>query len=201
MFIVVEGLDGVGKSTFVKALAKAIGADDLCSPADKFKNVRGTLEHAYEGNALARQLFYASTVVDISDEVRKLLVGENRVVVDRYWLSTQVYHDWKSEGKNFDLEDVRAHLLVPDWTIYLELPLEVRERRLALRGMNTTEDKITLNKEADDKLSGLYEKYSSSPIVGRWLTVDASLDVDSIVDVVRQHIGLGPDGVSDRRFG
>lgn len=198
MFIVVEGLDGVGKSTFVKALSKAIGADELRTPSDKFKEVRETLEDAYKGSFLARQLFYASSVVDISDEVRKLLVGGNSVVVDRYWLSTQVYHDWKCEGDNFDLEDVCTHLLVPDWTIYLELPLEERERRLTLRGMNTAEDKITLNKEADDKLSGLYEKYSSSPIVGRWLTVDASLDVDSIVNVVRQYIGFGSDGVSDR---
>lgn len=87
---------------------------------------------------------------------------------------------------------------MPDWTIYLELPLEERERQLTLRGMNTAEDKITLNKEADDKLSGLYEKYSSSLVVGRWLTVDASLDVDSIVNVVRQYIGFGSDGVSDR---
>ena len=40
MFIVVEGLDGVGKSTFVKALSKAIGADELKTPSDKFNEIR-----------------------------------------------------------------------------------------------------------------------------------------------------------------
>ena len=130
MFIVIEGLDGVGKSTVSNALAQAVGAMRLNTPSDKFKHVRAELELAYEGNNLGRQLFFASTVLDVSNEVSRLGGKGHSVVLDRNWLSTQVYHDWKCKGDNFMLSEVESNLLVPDLTVFLELPLAERERRM-----------------------------------------------------------------------
>jgi len=181
MFIVIEGLDGVGKSTISKALATELSATNLASPTNKFKEARCFLEDAYVGNPFSRQLFYASTVLDVSNDIRELIKSGENVVLDRYWLSTQVYHDWKCEGDGFSLAEVRDRLLVPDFTIYLELPLIERRLRLLARDNNTSEDEITLCQEADRTLTALYKANMTSPISGCWLTVDASLSINEII--------------------
>jgi len=181
MFIVIEGLDGVGKSTITKALATAMNAVVLTTPGDKFKGIRDELEVIYHDNHQARQLFYMSTVVSISEQVRDLTSNGKTVIVDRYWLSTQVYHHWKSDNQHFELADVEKSLLVPDVTLYLELPLWQRQKRLADRKGNTVEDNLTLSETVDTELSNLYTQYSNTSITGRWLRVDVDMAVDDIV--------------------
>ena len=83
MFIVIEGLDGVGKSTITKALAREIDAVMLATPGDKFNSMRSELELIYKDNHQARQLFYMSTVVNISEQVRDLISKGKNVIVDR----------------------------------------------------------------------------------------------------------------------
>ncbi|CED59517.1 Thymidylate kinase-dTMP kinase [Moritella viscosa] len=184
MFIVIEGLDGVGKSTITKALATAIDAVVLTTPGDNFKGIRDQLEVIYQDNHQARQLFYMSTVVSISEQVRDLISKGKNVIVDRYWLSTQVYHHWKSDNSHFELLDVEKTLLVPDITLYLELSLEQRKKRLSGRTVNTVEDNLTLTETVDTELNNLYDQYSNASITGRWLHVDANATIADIVKTI-----------------
>lgn len=188
MFIVVEGLDGVGKSTVAKSLSYALGAVHLSTPSNEFDELREPLERAYFECDHARQLFYASTVVGVAEKVRGLLSNEEKVVVDRYWLSTQVYHNWKCNAEHFELPEVAEHLLVPDMTLYLELPLEERKNRILSRDSSNKEDALTLTNIDNESLSGLYQNYSQNKIVGQWLKIDARLEVDDIVKLVKKEL-------------
>ncbi len=181
MFIVIEGLDGVGKSTITKALAKDIDAVMLATPGDKFNSMRSELELIYKDNHQARQLFYMSTVVSISEQVRDLISKGKNVIVDRYWLSTQVYHQWKSENHHFELADVENSILVPDVTLYLQLPLEQRKKRLFSRNGNTEEDNLTIINTTDTELNNLYLRYSSTSIAGHWVSINTGATVDEII--------------------
>jgi thymidylate kinase len=181
MFIVIEGLDGVGKSTITKALAIEIDAVILATPGAKFNNIRSELELIYKDNHQARQLFYMSTVVSISEQVRELVNKGKNVIVDRYWLSTQVYHQWKSENHHFELADVENSILIPDVTLYLQLPLEQRKERLFRRKDNTAEDNLTIIEATDIELNNLYLQYSSTSIAGHWVSVNTGRTVDDII--------------------
>ncbi len=181
MFIVIEGLDGAGKSTIATALAEAIGAELLSTPGKKFNNIREQIDSIYQDNHQARQLFYMSTVVSISEQVRELINKGENVIVDRYWLSTQVYHWWKSNNNHFELIDVANSILIPDITIYLNLPLEQRKNRLRERKNNSLEDNLTLTKSADNELNKLYWQLSTTSISGRWLSIKADAAVDEVV--------------------
>ncbi|MEY8239601.1 MAG: deoxynucleoside kinase [Cycloclasticus sp.] len=169
MFIVIEGLDGTGKSTAAKTLAKALGGKFLTTPLDKFKTVRPELEEIYSDESLARQLFYASTAVSSSNRVSEELTQNDCVIIDRYWLSTQVCHSWRTAGEYFLLPEVEASILKPDLTVYLNISLEERIKRLGGRSNNTEEDRLTTNVVANAKLNELYLSYSDSSFVGQWL--------------------------------
>lgn len=188
MFIVIEGLDGTGKSTTAKALAKKLGGIALNTPLDKFKDVRPQLEDIYAEESYGRQLFYASTAISSSKQVELELMHNPAVVLDRYWLSTQVYHSWRTQGAHFKLSEVEGMLLKPDLTVYLELSLEDRVKRLGGRVGNTEEDRQTTDLVANHKLNELYNSYSDTAFVGSWLKIDAALHTDEIVDEVIQYI-------------
>jgi dTMP kinase len=190
MFIVIEGLDGTGKSTTAKALAKELGGIALNTPLDKFKGVRPQLEDIYAEESYGRQLFYASTAISSSIKVEKELAKAPVVVLDRYWLSTQVYHSWRTEGAHFKLLEVEEMLLKPDLTVYLELSLEERIKRLGGRDDNTEEDRQTTDLVANQRLNDLYHAHRNSPCVGTWLKVDAGLSTDEIVRRVGEHLAV-----------
>jgi thymidylate kinase len=181
MFIVIEGLDGVGKSTIAAALAKEIGAEVLSTPGKEFNNIRGQLDSIYQGNHQARQLFYMSTVMYVSEKVRELISIGKTVIVDRYWLSTQVYHQWKSIDYHFELEEVEKKILIPDVTLYLYLPLKKRTNRLICRENNTLEDNQTLGETADEELNTLYSKLGKKSIAGRWVTINTDENLERVI--------------------
>jgi dTMP kinase len=182
MFIVIEGLDGVGKSTIAKALAKEINAVMLATPGDQFNQIRSQLDSIYHDNIQARQLFYMSSVVNISEQVRELINKGKNIIVDRYWLSTQVYHQWKSENHHFELTDVEKSVLVPDVTLYLQLPLAQRKKRLFSRTGNTAEDNLTISETSDIELHNLYTQYIGKSITGHWVSVNTDATVDQIIE-------------------
>ncbi|MHA7586647.1 dTMP kinase [Vibrio harveyi] len=182
MFIVIEGLDGSGKSTVSKHLAEKLNAKLLTTPGAGFKEVRKKLDTVFEHNPKARQLFYMATVLNVASEAQRFIDSGQNVVVDRYWLSTQVYHHWMSNGQCYTLDEVESELLAPDLTVYLDLPLDERIARINNRNYCTREDKQTLTEQANDGLRSLYIGTCDGKPVGKWLMVDASQSVNRIVD-------------------
>ena len=185
MFIVIEGLDGTGKSTVSKALAEALNAELLTTPDTSLKPARETIDSAYQHTPLARQLFYASSVVQLSDKIKALRDSGKRIVVDRYWLSTQVYHAWKTHHQHLLLKEVEGRLQVPDMTIYLTLPLALRSDRIKGRSDNTQEDNLTLTLEADRSLNETYRSYKDAAIVGQWLEIDSVNEVEKVISDIK----------------
>ncbi|MEZ8169703.1 MULTISPECIES: dTMP kinase [unclassified Vibrio] len=184
MFIVIEGLDGSGKSTVSKHLAEKLNAKLLTTPGAGFKEVRKQLDTVFEHNTKARQLFYMATVLNVASEAQRLIDSGQNVVVDRYWLSTQVYHHWMSNGQCYTLDEVESELLAPDLTVYLDLPVDERIARINNRNHCTLEDRQTLTEQANDELRGLYVGMRDGKPVGDWLLVDASQGVDAIVNTI-----------------
>ncbi|MFL9765111.1 dTMP kinase [Vibrio cyclitrophicus] len=188
MFIVIEGLDGSGKSTVSKHLAKKLNAKLLTTPGADFKDTRKQLDAVFSNNSKARQLFYMATVLNVADEAQSLITSGKNVVVDRYWLSTQVYHCWMSNGQHYTLQEVESELLTPDLTVFLDLPMYERNKRINNRKNCTIEDSKTLTLTANEELRNLYQQMSDSQPVGQWFQVDARQDVESIIVTIKSKV-------------
>ncbi|WP_373372037.1 hypothetical protein [Nannocystis radixulma] len=91
------------------------------------------------GSPLACMLFHGATVVAAAGGIRDALAAGRSVVVDRYWLSTVVYH--RVMGSPCLLDEVASVLPTPDFTVFLHAPLDVRASRVRARGLATEADR------------------------------------------------------------
>lgn len=172
LLIVVEGLDGCGKSTLARMLAEALGATLLRTPHDLDSATRTAMEAHCARSALARMLFYSATVAAAACEIRAALAAGRDVVVDRYWLSTVVYHCIM--GSPCLLDEVADALPAADATIFLHAPPEVRAQRVRTRGHATDADRWSLRPGPSRRIENLYREFSRHRIVGNFLELDAS---------------------------
>lgn len=168
-FIVVEGLDGAGKSTLAAALAVALDAEPLSTPPRALSPVRSAIDDALGESPIASQLFYAGTVAWASDRARRALADGRSVVLDRYWATTLAYATWR--GESMALDAARLGLLAADFTIFVDGDDRVRAQRLARRGATRCDEESVLRADA---LRAAYESALRGPWVGRLLRLDST---------------------------
>lgn len=144
MFVAIEGLDGVGKTTLVNALAEHYKGEAANTPGPLLKWLTAPILDALGDNQTARCLFYAATVLSEGKRARKAADRGKVVFMDRYWLSTIAYA--RARGVSVDLSSLEAVVPIPDVTVLLTV--EETERRRRLDGRSVTDaDLETLHHE------------------------------------------------------
>jgi thymidylate kinase len=188
--IVFEGLDGVGKSTVARRVAESLGATLLATPARELAPLRALVDEHVGHSPEARQLFYAATVLSLSDFVRPLLAAGTDVVVDRYWFSTLAYGE-AVRCVHLELGGIERRLVRPHATVWLEADRTVREARQRARGRNTADDHTTLVPEVDSRLCDAYARLLRRPFAGTVLRVRADASPAAVTAAVLE--GLDAD--------
>ena len=184
-FIVIEGLDGTGKSTLAVKLAERLPAVCLRTPPDELQNIRETIDNTYCECGIATQLFYGSTVAYISDKIRSFISRGQSVVVDRYWLSTHVYARCRNDS--VDLSVMVPKLQKPHMTVWLDLDDGVRQQRMQKRGKITDADRASI--QHHKKLREIYQQAFSLPLAGYVFEIDTGkLNPDQCADYVIQEL-------------
>lgn len=176
LFIVLEGLDGAGKTTTARALADAIGAQYMTTPAPDVRAVHAAVLDSLGESQEACHLFYLATVFAAARRVETTLARGTSVVMDRYFLSTQVYAEFR--GSCFDLNKLGVQLFPAALTVFLDIPAPVRRERLAGRHC-TPADRATLTTGANAGLRKLYLRKSKLAVAGRFVRLtnaDASVE-------------------------
>jgi dTMP kinase len=149
-FIVIEGVDGTGKSTVASLLAKMLGAKTVKTPLPPMLEQRRYYDE--EVPPLARFLFYLNGNVVVSDLVRQLLASTD-VVCDRYLESTICFHKAMGVDTNF-VDFTKIPILKPDYCFCLQADEPVRISRIASRGVSSdTDGKLELLRAADQLLA------------------------------------------------
>jgi dTMP kinase len=93
--IVVEGIDGVGKTSIGRCLAANLNATFVHTPNEIYNSLRNVLDGRSSIDSL---LFYLSSV---AYEIENWISGDNKLLVmDRYWISSLSYYFMKSEEFN-----------------------------------------------------------------------------------------------------
>ena len=148
MFIVIEALDGVGKTTLVNDLAKSLSSVAMNTPGDKLRSVSDVVLDVLGDDQIARCLFYASSVISCGNKAREIVNRGETVVMDRYWLSTIAYA--RARGVSEQFREVESRVAYPDITVVLTLDEAERVRRMAGRSTITDADRETLDENFRD---------------------------------------------------
>jgi len=146
LFIVIEGLDGVGKTTTTKLLARTIGAVIVRNPPESLAHMRMLFENQPE--PVKRRFFEFGNLVTnltVAD-----LIEQTPIVSDRWWYSTRAAE--LGHGV-YDMCDALAYeappgLLEPDFAFLLHLGETERRERILSRGENLTDGELLLMNDA-----------------------------------------------------
>lgn len=137
----IEGIDGVGKTTQVRALASLLPPQELRlvkEPTDT--RVGRVLQSAWNGDLrlspAAQSLLFAADSTELTrmalGSVEWMLRRGLTVLSDRSFLSTIAYLTESCDEKW--LWEIHAHCLLPDLTLILDLPPRHAIARMRLRG-------------------------------------------------------------------
>jgi len=133
MIIVLEGLEGSGKTTLGLRLAQALPASYIKTPSTEYNAVRSAV--AASPSKYTRFYLYLSSLFLAQNELRPFKENvAKHIVVDRYLHSTIAYHDY---GGCFVVPPYEEpSLLRADLTVLVTCDPGERQRRKKERGFH-----------------------------------------------------------------
>ncbi|WP_010477090.1 dTMP kinase [Thermococcus zilligii] len=197
IFIVLEGIDGAGKSTQAKMLAEWFekrGYEVVLTkePTDTAfgKLIRrlvltGGREGIIDGARISHEaealLFAADRAEHVDKLIRPSLEAGKVVISDRYFYSSLAYQ-W---ARGLDLEwliDLNRFAIRPDLAVLLDLPVKESMRRINRRSLKSEFDKIAeLQRKVRENYLKLVEMFPEMRIVNAQ---------NSIEDIHNDIVGL-----------
>lgn len=134
--VVIEGVDGVGKTTLAKKFEKELGYRYVYPVPAPFKSIRNRVEKL--GDIEVRFWYYLASNIALQQVLRRMIASGKRVVLDRYLYSTMASH--KAMGATVECVDFsKTPHMIPDRGILLTCSSEVRNARILSRGLENHE--------------------------------------------------------------
>jgi len=203
VFVTFEGPDGSGKTTQIKLLAghlQALGHDVLVtrepggtSIGDQIRVVLHDVKNVEMACETEFLLYSASRAQLVRQVVKPHLMRGGVVLCDRFADSSMAYQGY---GRELDLAAVRlitqfaTEGLVPDLTVYLDLPVEVGIERKQVAHAAQAGEWNRLDQQSMDfhrrVRRGYLQMAQADP--GRWLVIDAAQSIDDTQAVIRKRL-------------
>jgi dTMP kinase len=195
-FIVIEGLEGAGKSTAIQAVKEKleqIGVENIVNTREPggtalAEKMRALVKEEHEGEALQDiselLLMYAARVQLVETVIKPAMESGSWVVGDRHDMSSQAY---QGGGRQIERDTMSALKRVslgefkPDLTIYLDIDPKVGLERARGRGELDRIEKMDISffERTRDRYLEMVPADSSVVIV------DAQQSIDQVADSIR----------------
>jgi len=158
-FLVLDGIDGCGKSTQAKKLSEYFKSNKIQtlltaepSDYDLGKILREYLQNPEVPASVDALLFAADRIEHCNKRILPLLKKGFIVISDRYRDSSYIYQsiEGRNEGLNIDwIKNINKFSLIPDLTIIIDIDPKIglkRKRNQANNSSNQSLDKFEIEK-------------------------------------------------------
>jgi dTMP kinase len=189
--LVIEGIDGSGKSMQAKTLKENLekkGKQVLAlsypdKNSDYGKMIYSFLSSSKQLSVEEQFFLYLIDMIKDKEKIEKTLSSGGFVILDRYFFSTLAYQC--SEGFASD----RAESLIklsglrePDEVFYIDLPVETAlSRKLKQKGGNENFDRFEKDKVTLDKVKKEYDAFFDQKLFcKKWTKIDGLLTPEEI---------------------
>ncbi len=198
-FITFEGPDGSGKTTQLRLLSMWLEQQGLpfvitrepggTTIGEEIRKLLHDCAHTEMDARTEILLYSASRAQLVAEFIRPALAAGNIVLCDRYVDSTYAYQGY---GRGLPLTDLQMITefatggLVPDLTLYLDVPAEIGLKRRLQSGETLTRldrEAITFHQRVR---KGYHSLAHADP--ARWRMVDATRSVEEIQSVLRREL-------------
>lgn len=194
MLISFEGIDGTGKTTFANYTKKYLENSGkkvyfTYEPTDSLINVKNLVERKLD--PLTQALLFMADRVEHIKEIRKHLINDEIVVIDRYVDSTFAYqgslleHLFKSKKKAYEYLDsiYDPFRLDPDITFLFLVDPKLGTNRVGKRPVKEYFEKIEI-------LNKVQEFYIYLSRCRDYITIDSNRDLDTVWMDVKGHLDI-----------
>jgi len=195
IFVVVDGVDGSGKTTITKLLAEWFrlrGYDVLLTHEPSELEIGKQIEeivHTKQEKEIASEklveLFTADRAEHIAKIIKPALDAGKIVLCDRYYYSTLAYNLELEEWPNYL---GKINVLQPDLTLIFDLPVETAMARLQIKYTQGDDTKTIF--ERKEKLQNVREKFLAMPknLSGNIKLIDASKSVEEVFEACKTEV-------------
>lgn len=188
-YIAFEGLEGCGKSTHAKRLGEHLNAVITREPGGTrigalLREILADPENADLAPRTEALLMAADRAQHMAEVIQPALDRGQHVVSDRSIYSTLAYQGY---GRNLGTSDLLSistwalHGVLPDIVIYIDVPTEILNERLAKRDLDRFE------REGADFFARIAEGFTQlrSADPERWITIDGTQPKDDVETAIR----------------
>ena len=186
IFIVIEGLDGSGKTTQAILLKKKLEenypvlltAEPSRGKIGSFIRERCLYEEKRLDSAVEALLFAADRVEHVQNEVVPALNEGKLVVSDRYLYSSLAYQG--SAGLNIDwIDAINKHALKPDLAVFIDVAPEIVLKRL------NRKKSVMETVETQKKVREIYMKFVAN---GALIRIDGDMPINEVSEALHTRV-------------
>jgi len=196
VFITFEGIDGSGKSTQIKKLKQRFEKEgskvkvfrDPGGPVVSEKVREILLNPDYDVDPITELLLFSAARSQLmAEKVLPNLKEGIVVILDRFYDSTTAYQGYGRRSVSLkeihELNEIASHKRAPDLTIYMKIPFEEAQKRMAAK------EKDRMEQSGGSFFKKVIEGFNRlAKEENRFFTVDATRNEGQVHEHIWEHI-------------
>ncbi len=180
-FIVLEGIDGSGKSSVAEYLGGRFERVYITQePSDSKPGILAQNIDDEETSPYLDLFLYLADRVEHTEDIRKRLDGGFDVICDRYWGSTAAYQSAHEEiDLKYAVDIQRPFVLEPSVTFLLDLDPEISLKRISSRQRKSKYERLDFLRKERKNYIKIAEDH-------HWTIIDADQDIAQVKKEIRE---------------